>query len=152
MLSSSFTHLCICAQACPPEVKAACFELLLSGVQKKERETVARPSAGGAFVPPSRRAGSFAPPAARGREEVSHCHHHFVCTLALVPCGLQVNGASRAHELNHSIMRIATPTGLCQVITVWSLGRAVALKGLTGFICHSTSQRLMADPMHRICA
>lgn len=44
---------------------------LLYIVQKKEREeAAARPSAGGAFVPPSRRAGSFAPPAARGRDEV----------------------------------------------------------------------------------
>ncbi|KAL3155895.1 hypothetical protein ABBQ32_012895 [Trebouxia sp. C0010 RCD-2024] len=40
--------------------------------EKKEREeAAARPSAGGAFVPPSRRAGSFAPPAARGRDEAA---------------------------------------------------------------------------------
>ena len=41
-------------------------------LQKKEREEApARPSAGSAFVPPSKRAGSFAPPAARARDEVS---------------------------------------------------------------------------------
>ncbi len=41
-------------------------------LQKKEREEApARPSAGSAFVPPSKRGGSFAPPAARARDEVS---------------------------------------------------------------------------------
>ena len=41
-------------------------------LQKKEREEApARPSAGNAFVAPSKRGGSFAPPAARARDEVS---------------------------------------------------------------------------------
>ena len=41
-------------------------------MQKKEREeALARPSAGNTFVPPSKRAAGYAPPAARGRDEVS---------------------------------------------------------------------------------
>lgn len=53
-------------------------------LQKKEREEApARPSAGSAFVPPSKRGGSFAPPAARARDEVSSPPLDCCCLLLL---------------------------------------------------------------------